>query len=112
MTPAGRHRDYRRESELTLARHRWPEDSLRRHFRDHGRDVGARTMEDYLHVALLTIERGERFTFRQTARQRVGYYHRRTRRFVVVRDDDQTILSLYRCSENNVRTLPDSTYRH
>ena len=67
-------------------------------------------MEEYLDLALLTIERGERFTFRQTSRRRIGYYHRRTRRFVVVRDDDETILSLYLCSENNVRTLPDSTY--
>jgi hypothetical protein len=97
---------------LTLARHWWPEDSLRRHFRDHGADLGARTLEDYLHLALLTIERGERFAFRQTSRRRIGYYHRRSRRLVIVRDDDETILSLYLCSENNVRTLPDSTYPH
>lgn len=61
-------------------------------------------------MALATIARGERFTFRQTSRQRVGYYHRRTRRFVVVMDDDETILSLHLTSENNVRNLPDSTY--
>jgi hypothetical protein len=68
-------------------------------------------MDEYLQMALLAIDRGERFTFRQTTRQRVGYYHARRRHFVVVRDDDATILSLHLCSENNVRNLPDSTYR-
>ncbi len=84
--------------------------ALRRHFRDHGAELGARTIEEYLRLALLTIERGQRFTFRQTSRHRVGYYHQRTRRFVVVRDDDETIPSLHLTSENNVRNLPDSTY--
>jgi len=84
--------------------------SLEDHFRRHGAEVNARAVEQYLQFARTTIENGVRFTYRQTSRRRVGYYHRRSGRFVALKDDDATILSLSRRSENYVRTLPDSTY--
>jgi hypothetical protein len=41
---------------------------------------------------------------------RLGYYHRRTRCFVVVSVESGHILSASRQSENHVRTLAGSTY--
>lgn len=67
-------------------------------------------MDEYLQLARTTIDTGTPFTFRTSARPRIGYYHLRSRRFVVLRDDGETILSLSRRSENHVRQLPDSTY--
>jgi hypothetical protein len=67
-------------------------------------------MEEYLRMALQAIDLGVRFTFRRTGVTRLGYYHQRTRRFVVVDPDTHRILSLSRQSENHVRTLAGSTY--
>jgi len=72
--------------------------------------VGARTIEAYLRSAYETIQAGQRFVFRRGTRLRVGYYHRKTRRLVVLTDDEDRILSLDRQGENHVRRLPDSTY--
>jgi hypothetical protein len=83
---------------------------LEDHFRRHGADVGARTLERYVQLARETVRAGVRFTFRQTSRHRVGYYHLRRRRLVILTDDEETILSLSRQSTNYVLTLPDSTY--
>lgn len=68
-------------------------------------------MDRYVQLAQETIRHGTRFTFRQTSRHRVGYFHVRSHRLVILMDDEQTILSLSRRSVNYVRTLPDSTYR-
>ena len=60
------------------------------------------------HEAML---HGERFTFRRGERTRVGYYHERTRRFVVLPDGESVILSLSRRNRRHVERLPASTYR-
>jgi pyocin large subunit-like protein len=84
--------------------------SLNQHFRRHGAEVGARTVTHYADLADRTIAEGRRFTFRRTDVIRVGYYHRRTRCFVVVDAAANTILSLSRKRENHVRRLDSSTY--
>ena len=83
---------------------------LEDHFRRHGAEVGARTLDQYVQLAHDTIRNGIRFTFRQTSRHRVAYFHPRSRRFVILTDDEETILSLSRKSVNHIRNLPDSTY--
>jgi hypothetical protein len=94
-----------------VARYVWnDQDSLADHFRRYGRQVGARTLAEFDALARQTIERGIRFTFRTTARHRIGYYDRRRHRLVILQDDDETIISLSRRNENYVRNLVDSTY--
>jgi hypothetical protein len=83
---------------------------LEDHFRRHGREVGARTAAQYHALALRTIERGVRFTSLRTGVLRIGYYDMRNHHFVVM-EDEETIVSLSRRSENHVRTLARSTYR-
>jgi hypothetical protein len=83
---------------------------LEDHFRRHGRAVGARSVEQYAELALLTVREGVRFQYRLGARSRIGRYHVRRGLFVALQDDEETILTLDRKSENYVRTLPDSTY--
>ena len=85
-------------------------ESLEDHFRRHGDDVGARDIADFARLADLTIRDGVPFTFLRTGRLRMGYYHRRSKRFVVANDEGKA-LSLSRQSENHVRTLAGSTYR-
>jgi hypothetical protein len=65
---------------------------------------------EYHRLALRTIETGTRFTFLRTGVARLGYYHRRTRCFVVVSGESGHILSASGQSENHVRTLAGSTY--
>src|SRR4051812_34257313 len=84
--------------------------SLEDHFRRHGAEIGVRNIAEYLDLARRTVDEGVRFTFRRTDVVRLGYYDRRTRRFVVVDPDTNTILSLSRQSKNHVRTLASSTY--
>ena len=69
-------------------------------------------MADFLRMARETMRDGRRFTFRRGARTRVGYYHRRTRRFVVLNDSEGAILSLSSQSENHVRRLSEPTYEN
>jgi hypothetical protein len=83
---------------------------LEDHFRRHGAEVGARSIDRYVRLAHETIRDGVRFTFRRTSVLRVAYYHVRSRRLVILSGDEDTILSLSRRSANYVRTLPDSTY--
>lgn len=83
---------------------------LEDHFRRHGRAVGARGVEQYAELALLTIREGVLFQYRLGSRRRFGRYHVRRGLFVALQDDGETILTLDRRSENYVRTLPDSTY--
>ena len=85
-------------------------DSLDYHFRKYGREIGAPTPDAYVRSAHETMRHGERFTFRRGPRTRVGYYHRRSRRFVVLTEREDRILSHSRKSENHVRQLPDSTF--
>jgi hypothetical protein len=96
--------------ELTLPPEWRSQKTLDDHFRRHGSEVGARDVTHYAELAHQTIDTGTRFTFHRTGIIRIGYYHRRTRRFVVVGLDTNHILSLSRQSENHVRTLAESTY--
>ena len=79
------------------------------HFRRHGKEFGARSVDDYARLADLTVREGTRFAYRMTGKLRIGYYHERSKRFVVL-DDEGKILSLSRRSVNYVRTQPGSTY--
>jgi hypothetical protein len=83
---------------------------LEDHFRRHGRTVGVRTVAQYAALSLTVIREGIPFQYRLGVRKRLGRYHVRRRLFVALQDDDQTILSLDRKTENYVRNLPDSTY--
>ncbi len=85
-------------------------DSLLDHFNPYGAEVRARTPADFVRLAHETMRDGKRFAFRRGPRTRVGYFHRRTRRFAVLTADEAAILSLSTKSENHVRHLPDSTY--
>jgi len=67
-------------------------------------------VDDYFQMALQTIEAGVHFTFRRTGVVRLGYYHRRTHRFVVVEMGTNRIQSLSTQSENHIRRLAGSTY--
>jgi outer membrane lipoprotein SlyB len=40
----------------------------------------------------VTISEGTQFTFRTGAQRRIGYYHLRSRQFVVLTEDSETIL--------------------
>ena len=84
--------------------------SLEDHFRRHGREVGARDVLAYLRSAQETMRVGTRFTYRIGSEVRVGYYHRRTKRFVGVAEDKTVIFTHAGKSENYVRTLRGSTY--
>jgi hypothetical protein len=84
---------------------------LERHFKKHGREVGAGDIPGYLHSARETIRVGVRFTYRWKARYQVGYYHPGTRKFVALTADADAILTHYVESEKRVRGLPESTYR-
>ena len=81
--------------------------TLEDHFRRHGKEVGARSVDDYARLADLKIPEGTRFTYRMTGKLRIGYYHERSKRFVVL-DDEGKLLSLSRRSVNYVRTQPGS----
>ena len=84
--------------------------SLEDHFQRHGREVNARSIEQYDALARQTIERGVRFNFRRTGLIRAGYYDGRRRWLVVVDEDKELILSLSQRNECYVRGLVDSTY--
>jgi hypothetical protein len=85
---------------------------LREHFRDHGRKLRLRTLAGYDESAKNTIEVGTRFNYRdrQTGEWRIGYYDRTTERFTAVSDDEQNIVSHFRCPEWYVAELPRSDY--
>ena len=85
-------------------------DSLARHFGKHGREVGARTEVAYLRLAHETMRDGVRFTYRRGPRTRVGYYHERRQRLVVLPEDESVILSLSRQGRRHVERLTDSSY--
>ena len=94
-----------------MAEYRWRDDgALESHFRRYGRDVGARTREQFHALAIQTIDVGVKFAFLRTDVPRIGYYDVRSRRLVVMHNNGVTILSLSRKNERHVRTLLGSTY--
>ncbi len=82
------------------------------HFRDQGREVGARTVEEYDASARHVIASGTIFTFedRSTGETRVGCYERSTSLFTSLSEDDRWIVTHFRCDERYLRGLPESTY--
>jgi hypothetical protein len=86
--------------------------ALEHHFGLHGHDLGAATVEDYDRSARETIVVGTYFEYRDltTEEWRVGYYDVPTERFTVLSDDEQEIITHFRCPEGYVRDLWTSTY--
>lgn len=88
-------------------------DELEKHFRQHRRELGVSTIEEYDESARATIAVGTHFEYRDlhTGDWRVGYYDRATRRFTAVNADETLILTHFRCPERYVaRSLRGSTY--
>jgi len=86
---------------------------LARHFRDHHRRLGVRSVAAYDASARETIEVGTYFEYRDldSGDARVGYYDGEKQRFTALTDDGETILTHYRCSESYVaNSLIGSTY--
>ena len=86
---------------------------LEKHFRQHRRELGVSTIEEYDESARETIAAGTYFEYRdlQTDDWHVGYYDRSTRRFVALSADEFVILTHFRCPERYVaRSLRGSTY--
>lgn len=91
---------------------RWRTDAhLRDHFRDHGRELGCSTAEEYDASAQLTLDLGTYFEyFDDTAEEtRIGCYDRFTEKLTILDTDDQ-IVSHFRCPEWYVGGLLHSTY--
>ena len=93
---------------------RWgSRDEQEQHFRQHRRELGVSTVEEYDESARETIAVGTYFEYRdlQTDDWRVGYYDRATRRLSALNSDETVILTHFRCPERYVaRSLRGSTY--
>ena len=76
-------------------------EELEAHFALHGRDVGARTVEEYEASSKDVLGRGTLFEYEDgaTGEPRLGYYDRDTRRFTAVTEDDRWIKTHFRCPE-------------
>lgn len=81
-----------------------------RHYRKHRQEIGARSRDAYLESARETIRLGKRFTFDRKGGTRVGYFHRQTRRFTSLVEDESAIITHYLTSERQVRIYRGSTY--
>jgi hypothetical protein len=91
---------------------RWrTEAHLRDHFRDHGRELGCSTIEEYDASAQATLDLGAYFEFfDDTAEEsRIGCYDRFRGRLTILDTDDQ-IVSHFRCPEWYVSGLLHNTY--
>jgi hypothetical protein len=84
---------------------------LRDHFRDHGRELGCSTGDEYDASAQMPLDHGTYFEyFDDTAEEaRIGCYDRFTERLTIL-DTNDRIVSHFRCPEWYVAGLPDSTY--
>jgi len=81
-----------------------------RHYSKHRVEVGVRARDEYLRSARQTIQDGIRFTHTWKGGTRVGYYHRATRRFTALPDDESFIITHFVMGERQVRALRGSTY--
>ena len=94
---------------------RWrPREHEIEHFESHRAEIGVDTPERYTASALRVIRTGRRFTYvdSTTGLERVGYFHRPTRRLTVLTADELFIVGHYRCEGGAayVRGLDESTY--
>ena len=94
---------------------RWWNDQDWKHFLDHGREVGARTVVEYDRSARRTIRLGKRFTYVDPdyGVQRVGYFTPSNGRFTALNSRETRILTHFvpDSAEQYVRDLPESTYQ-
>ncbi len=87
---------------------------LEDHFADHGRDVGARTIEEYDASARATLARSDiifSYDDPTTGLRRVGCYDRETRLFTVLSDDDRWIISHFATDDGYIRRLMRDRHR-
>ena len=82
------------------------------HFRDHGAEVGARTVAEYDASATDTIRVGAMLGYRDRISDEwhVGYDDRTTGRLAATNEDDE-LLTHVACDERYVRSLWVSSYR-
>ncbi len=82
---------------------------LATHFRDHGREVGAATVEAYDASARAIIAADDTITFsyedETTFERRVGVYQPTTGLLTIMSDDDRWIISHMRCDSIYVNDL-------
>jgi hypothetical protein len=84
---------------------------LEDHYSRHRGQIRARSIAEYDASAQETIVLGQRFEYRdgRTNEPRIGYYHRDTARFVGC-DVDELIRTHHVLDEDDVYSLPRSTY--
>jgi hypothetical protein len=90
----------------------WPDPSLYEHFLKHRLGLGVKWVTDYEASARRTIEIGKRFQYTDKGGQpRVGYFHRPTRRFTALTQNERRIVSHYKVDDADYpRQLLDSDY--
>lgn len=93
----------------------WPSQQyLVRKFRDHGAEVGARTIQEYDDSTRETIEHGVRFECddREEGGPRVGYWDVYTGLFTSLSPNETRIINHFRPDDPDYAAkLPNSTYR-
>jgi hypothetical protein len=84
---------------------------LRDHFRDHRAEFPGTSFDDFDASAQDTLTVGTYFEYQDdsTEEWRTGCYHRETRRLTIL-DENDLIISHFRCSERYVESLTNSTY--
>jgi hypothetical protein len=84
---------------------------LQRHFDDHGRQMGCRTVEEYAASADETLASGSYFSYwdESSGEERVGCFDRHSCRFVALNDQDE-IVTHFVATERYPRRLPYSNY--
>jgi hypothetical protein len=87
------------------------EQHLRDHYGEHGAEFPGSSLADYEASAQQTLDVGTYFEFFDdvSSEWRLGCYHRETRRFTVL-DEDDRIVSHFRSAESYVRGLLESNY--
>lgn len=87
------------------------EASRQRHFREHGREVGAQSIDRYDESVQWTLDNGRFFEFfhEDAGEFRTGCYHRETGLFVVLNLAD-AVVTHYVCPEWYVEGLSDNNY--
>jgi hypothetical protein len=81
------------------------------HYATHGWEFAAYSVADYDVSAQETLTVGTYFEYfdDDSGEWRTGCYHRETRRLTVL-DEDDKIVTHFRCRESYVRFLSESTY--
>ena len=87
------------------------EQHLHDHYRDHAAEFPGASLADYNASAEQTLDVGTYFEYFDdfTEEWRTGCYHRETGRLTIL-DDNDRIVSHFRCDESYIMRLTDSTY--